>query len=419
MKLLTTLHTIGLAALLLPFCAPHPGYSKPPQQNKHPAQTGTTLRYRYIDLGTGQYPSLTDTGDVLITRRMGESSLLYRNGKFTKLPDGFRALDLNANGEIVGEVKVAGQTFSHAALWHDSKITDLTPDAMFQTLATSINNSRVIVIRRLNNDETIKGTYGAYPYIDEVWSASENTSQKSWNLQKLASPEGKQEEISEIGDSGEVFTSMTFRATASDAHTFYGITGAYNPHDGRWSEIRGVAEVQNLTAHRFTEVRGINASGMVCGYDANRTYPYPFVWQAAKGKQKLPLPKDPVPNLGRNMRQATMLPRVEGRALGINDSGNIVGSVTRLGGHMIGRWNIGKGAYCSLRELECAEIGLNDAVLWVKNKPYDLNDLIVNKADMKGLKLSLACQINNRNQIVGVAYKESGNHMFLLIPVTR
>jgi probable HAF family extracellular repeat protein len=163
----------------------------------------------------------------------------------------------------------------------------------------------------------------------------------------------------DINEAGEVVGNSSFRAF-------------------RWTSGAGMQNLGVLPGFDFSGATGISNNGHIVGYCSEGAISRSFLWTSGGGMQDLgDLP-------GGND---------EGQALGVNDSGQVVG------------WSSGSPS------------GGSRAYIWTSGGGLtDLNDRVT--ASGFGWSLMVASAINNAGQIVGTGPNPSGDyHGFLLTPV--
>ncbi|BCM92845.1 hypothetical protein IAD21_04729 [Abditibacteriota bacterium] len=303
-----------------------------------------------------------------------------------------RAYGLNNKGQVVGQVaKLEPQLEAHAVLWDGNKVEGITvPEGLKYSASHGINDAGQIV-----GGAEIQN-YGSHGFhfmglTDKayLWDAGKLTvlsaeTSHAYALNNHEQIVGESERRATLWEKGKptlLATAADYLGSSARAINNKGqVAGIGSNKEGRrqavlWSEGKMQA-LGTLPGDDQSIATAINDKGMVVGSSGkNNSYEeLPFVWE--KGKMEMLTPLD-----GRTWHN---------EVLGINNRDQIVGCGMQDGAYM-------------------------HAVLWEKQFPKDLNDLIPAGS---GLVLMKAMAINDQGQIIGEARDEKTQiHAFLLTPL--
>ena len=368
-----------LIYLLAAVAATAAGAGHAGQEGKKRWQASPPPRYKVVNLGAGQGTvSLNNAGEVLISPPVqGEGqprgrTVLWRDGKKRELPPGFLGWDLNDHGDVVGSMTF-GQ-MRHAALRrHDGGITDLTPRSRGATEAVAVSNSGNVVLR-------------------------DGTGRAGW--------------LKKAGGGAELTPLDFVPADVNDAAQVIGNAGG--GMDAYFWEKGKAREAGHVPGQDGIALNGLNEAGVAVG---NSTSGGPgwvraFTW--AKG--------------GFSEREAIPHPRAEDRlfygavALHLNRTGDVVGYAAEQG--LPAAYHGGEDAFpacaapSAVAPRDHSGSTRTAALLWKgTGGAYDLNDHVPGMIrGRRGWKMTAACEINDRGQIVGEGDYRGKPHFFLLTP---
>jgi probable HAF family extracellular repeat protein len=354
-------------------------------------------RYKAIDLGTlggplseayainnrGVVAGEADTAKLANYERYIYHAFLWKNGKMHDLgvPPGYNlsvAYGINNANQVVGAAEAQGRPNLrfpdiHAFLWARGKLIKLE-DFRNGTYARSINELGQIA------------GFSGYGGRDSFEFRPVAVTWIQGHLSILPGPGGF---AYGINDHGHVVGKM-------------GSTG-YDDKACLWQD-------NTINASLFDDYHGrafaINNRGQIAGYGEEGEHPY--LWTSGKAVLLLSLP----PNTG-------------GFPLGINDAGQVVGTVGSSAINNIGQ--IVQQSEIEVHETDGQSLGktkgtdysgnpLAQAVLWQNGRIYALNQLI--EADSPWF-LETANGINDLGQIVGRGEINGTEHAFLLTPTSN
>ena len=323
-------------------------------------------------------------------------------GALTTFPNS-RVYDLNEKGQVVGQVaKVDIQREAHAVLWSNGKvITIALPKDLSYGVASAINDHGAVVGgSELQN-------YGSTA-IDISGMADRAFKWQDSHFLELPMKSAK-----------EFFNLDTSHAYAINNQGQ--IAGVSERRAVIWTQGKQI--ILPIPPQCIASTAGaLNEQGTTVGYILSKDNKR----QAVRWK------------LGKYQRLAIPTPYDESTSCAINEAGQVVGSYgkDRQNDNLACLWQNGKmtklpsldGGVWHNQAIDINDhgqivgygmydIGYMHAVLWEKNFPFDLNDLIPKDT---GLVLVKAVAINNHGQIAGEARDSKGNtHAILLTPLKK
>jgi len=312
--------------------------------------------------------SITNDGKIVGSSYTldGEHATLWSNGQIVDLgtfegkvikngrvTEGHSiAKDINLNGQIVGYSTYPHPSNSNAAIWINGKIADIAGKFDFR-VANSIN---------------VNGQVAGYSASYTNTKSHASTSAMLWSKDTYTNLNPKDALASQanaINDSGKVAGFISY--------------SQFKRHAAVWSN--GIPTILNSINNIYSEAFDINNKGNVVGHlsltdDTTTLYKErAFIWSNGS---------------------ATELQRLDEwkgcGALSINENNHIVGYAILNAGHT------------------------QHAALWIKNKAYDLNNLI---DPTLGWELKIAKAINDSGSIVGNGVYKGRLRAFLLTPKNK